>query len=234
MLRAVRDDGEGGLGGGLDAQELRDQCMTIFQAGHETTATALSWWGGLMARHPEAQQRARAEVQALLGSGHQARDPAPADLARLPWLSATLKEAMRLYPPIAALMTRRNTREITVAGYRVPAGRLIRITPWVLHRDPRWFPQPEAWLPERWLDGSADAAPRGAYMPFGTGPRVCLGQHFALMEMTLIAAMTLQGLSLHADPGEPLPPPDMQVTLRPKGGMVLRFGAVEGASSAAA
>lgn len=225
MLRAARDEGDGGQGGGLSRQELRDQCMTLFQAGHESTATGLSWWTGLMARDLPAQQRARDEVRALLGSGANARPPTLADLARLPWLSATIKEALRLYPPLAALMTRRTLRPLTLGGHRLPARTLVRVTPWVLHRDPRWFPQPLAFQPERWLDGSADAAPRGAYLPFGVGPRVCLGQHFALMEMTLVAAMLLQRLHLTA-PDEPLPEPDMQVTLRPRGGLWVHARAV--------
>jgi cytochrome P450 len=213
MLVALRDEPSGET---LSPKEIRDQCMVSFSAGHETSATALTWWSGLMAQHPEAQQRAVDELEAALAG----RVPTPDDLAALPWLGATLKEAMRLFPPVAGLLTRRLTREVVVAGVRLPARTLVRITPWVLHRDPRWWPDsPEAFKPERFLPGAAQDIPRGAYIPFGLGPRVCLGQHFATLEMTLIAAMLLQRFELH--PAGPLPRPRMAVTLRPGGGLVV-------------
>jgi cytochrome P450 len=124
-----------------------------------------------------------------------------------------MKEAMRLFPPIAALMTRRTTRPITVGGHQLPARALVRITPMVMHRDSRFFPNPEAFRPERFMP-DAEPPPRGAYVPFGLGPRVCLGQHFAVLEMTLIAAMLLQ--RYHMEPTQaPLPEPRLNVTLRP-------------------
>lgn len=215
MLLALRDES---TGQGLSPQEVFDQCMVSFSAGHETSATALIWWSGLMAQHPEAQRRAAGEVGQVLAG----RDPRPEDLAAMPWLAATLKEAMRLFPPVAALMTRRLTRELKVRGVRLPPGALLRITPWVLHRNPRHWPlQPDAFRPERFLPGAEHAIPRGAYIPFGLGPRVCLGQHFALLEMTLIAAMLLQRFEL--SPTGPLPPPRLAVTLRPAGGLRLRL-----------
>ena len=219
MLLELRDtEGPDATGTGLSDQEVFDQCITSFQAGHETTATALLWWSRLMAAHPEAAARARDEVDAVLAG----RDPSAADLPSLPWLGATLKEAMRLYPPVAAVMTRRATADIVVRGHRVPRGTLLRITPWVLHRDPRSFPDPAAFRPERFLPG-APPPPRGAWMAFGTGPRVCIGQHFALLEMTIIASMLLQRHSLALPPGAPEPVPEMNVTLRPRGGLRLRL-----------
>jgi cytochrome P450 len=130
---------------------------------------------------------------------------------------------MRLYPPVAAMMTRRLTREITLGGYRLPKRTLIRVTPWLLHRDPRSWPrEPEAFRPERFLDGAPDPIPRGAYLPFGIGPRVCLGQHFATLEMSLIAAMLLQRWRL--DPTDAAAPkPKLGVTLRPEGGVSLQL-----------
>ncbi|MEO8299212.1 MAG: cytochrome P450 [Burkholderiales bacterium] len=228
MLLAVRDE----QGQGLSAREIRDECMTTFQAGHETTATALTWWGHVMASHPAAAERATAEVDAALSGGTRLppsgpRAPGIEDLGALPYLTATLKEAMRLHPPVAALMSRRLVRDVQLGdvqrgGWRLPKGALVRITPWVLHHDPRWFDEPETFRPERFL--AADAAlPRGAYMPFGTGPRVCLGQHFALAEMTLIAAMLLQRFALQRIPGEPAPQPQLNVTLRPAHGLRLRL-----------
>jgi cytochrome P450 len=215
-LMALRDDATGEA---LSPQEVYDQCMVSFQAGHETSATALLWWSWLLAAHPEAQARAQAEVDAVL----QGRSPG-ADAAALPWLSATLKEAMRLYPPVAALMTRRLVRAVTVGGVTLPARTLVRVTPWLLHRDPRWWPEAEAFRPERFLPGAPDDIPRGAYIPFGLGPRVCLGQHFAVLEMTLIAALLLQRFTL-APVGDTPPEPRMAVTLRPEGGLRLRLTA---------
>jgi cytochrome P450 len=219
MLLALRDDATDGSGGqALSPQEVYDQCMVSFQAGHETSATALLWWSWLLAAHPEAQARARAEVDALLAG----RAPTADDAGALPFLSATLKEAMRLYPPVAGLLTRRLTRDITLGGVRLPARTLVRVTPWLLHRDPKAWPDaPLAFKPERFLAGAAEI-PRGAYIPFGLGPRVCLGQHFAVLEMTLIAALLLQRFEL-APVGAEAPRPRMAVTLRPDGGLTLRL-----------
>jgi cytochrome P450 len=206
MLRALRDEE---TGQGLVEQEVFDQCMVSFTAGHETSATALLWWSALLARNPEAAARAAQEVDEQL----QGREPGPDDLAALPWLGATLKEAMRLYPPIAALLTRRTTRAISLGGYTLPARAMLRFTPWVLHHDERYFAQAETFRPERFMP-EAEPPPRGVYLPFGAGPRVCLGQHFAVLEMTLIAAMLLQRYRL-GSLTSPMPQPRLHVTLRP-------------------
>ena len=209
MLLALRDESTGEA---LSAQEVFDQCIVSFQAGHETSATTLLWWTLLMAQHPEAALRAQAEVDAVLQGG----TPGPEHLAQLPWLGATLKEALRLYPPIAALMSRRTTAPIALGGVPVPQGAMLRITPWVLHRDARWFAEPDRFVPERFLDG-APPIPRGAWIPFGLGPRVCIGQHFAMLEMTLLAAMLLQRYTVRLPVGGAVGAPRFQVTLRPKG-----------------
>jgi cytochrome P450 len=211
LLRALRDEDSGA---GLSEQELFDQCILSFQAGHETTATALLWWSHLMAKHPEAQARAYEEVDRVLAGR------APQHDDELPWLQATLKEAMRLYPPIAAVLTRRLTREVQLGELHLPAGCLVRFTPWVQHRDPRWWSEPEDFRPERFLP-EAPPPPRGAYWPFGIGPRVCLGQHFAQMEMQLIAALLLQRYRLAPLDAAPAPKPQLHVTLRPLGGLRL-------------
>ncbi len=219
----LRDtDGPEATGKGLSDQEIFDQCVNAFQAGHETAATALLWWSRLMAEHPQAAAQARAEVDAVLGG----RDPTAADLPALPWLTATLKESMRLYPPIAGLMTRRATADLVVQGRTIRRGTLLRITPWVLQRDPRNFPEPDVFRPERFLP-DAPAPQRGASIAFGAGPRVCIGQHFALLEMTLAAAMLLQRWTLALPPGAGPVELDMNVTLRPKGGVRLRLQARE-------
>ncbi|MEX8519044.1 MAG: cytochrome P450 [Leptothrix sp. (in: b-proteobacteria)] len=184
--------------------------MVSFQAGHETSATALLWWSRLLA------ERAQAEVDTVLAG----RDPGPDDLAALPWLTATLKEAMRLYPPIAALLTRRTTQAIQVGGWTIPRGALLYVTPWVLQRDARWFEQPEAFRPERFLP-DAPPPPRGAWIAFGVGPRVCIGQHFAMLEMTLVAAMLLQRYTLTLPADAPPAEPVLNVTLRPCHGLTL-------------
>jgi cytochrome P450 len=222
MLLLLRDEDSGAA---LSAQEVIDQCLLSFQAGHETTATAVLWWSWLMASHPQDQARAQAEIDACLAG----RAPGADAMQALPWLSATLKEAMRLFPPVAALMTRRLTREIELGGVRLPARTLVGVTPWLLHRDPRWWPrEPEAFRPERFMpetaSGSPDPIPRGAYIPFGLGPRVCLGQHFAQLGMTLIAALLLQRFSLKT-PTDTAPLPRLAVTLRPQGGVRLTLQA---------
>lgn len=219
MMLAVRDDEDAGVDTGLSRAELHDQCMVFFQAGHETSATALLWWSRLMAEHPQIARRARDEVDQVLAG----RDPTPADLPRLDWLGATLKEAMRLYPPVPALMSRRAVKDAQVGEWRIPAGSLVRLTPWVMHHDPRWFPEPEVFRPERFT-ADAPPVPRGAWLPFGTGPRVCIGQHFAMLEMMLVAAMLLQRYELAIEPGEAIrPAAELNVTLRPTGGLRLSF-----------
>jgi cytochrome P450 len=214
-LLALRDEETGAA---LSDAEVFDQCMVTFQAGHETTATALTWWSRLLADHPQAAQRAQAEVDTVLAG----RAPGPDDITSLPWLSATLKEAMRLYPPVPALITRRARREMTIGGWVIPRRAVIRLTLWFLHRDPRSFDYPDEFRPARFLP-DAPAPPRGAYLPFGAGPRVCIGQHFAMLEMTLIAAMLLQRYRLAVPAGEAACVPVVNVTLRARDGIRLRL-----------
>ena len=208
MLRQARDPEHPDQG--LGAQELHDQTMVMFQAGHETTATAMTWWSGLIARHPDVAKRIHTEVDAVL----QGATPTPATLQQLPWLQASLKESMRLYPPAAVLMTRRAIKDVTVGPWTLPKGHLIAFTPYVIQRDARWFTSPDEFKPERFLPDAPDI-PRGAWLPFGTGPRVCIGQHFAMLEMGLIAAMLMQCFSLAWPEGVPWPEGDLAVTLRP-------------------
>jgi len=215
MLLSLRDEEHGEP---LSHQEVFDQCMVTFQAGHETSATALLWWSLLLAEHPAEAARVQQEVDAVLGD----RAPGPQDMAALPRLTASLKEAMRLYPPIAGLLTRRATEDLQLGRWKIPRGTLLRITPWVLQRDARVFDQPEFFRPERFMP-DAPPPPRGAWMPFGAGPRVCIGQHFAMLEMTLIAAMLLQRYTLERPAGAPPWRSVMHVTLRPEGDVRLRL-----------
>ncbi|WP_246498839.1 cytochrome P450 [Ideonella paludis] len=209
MLLALRDEQTGEP---LSPVEVFDQCMVTFQAGHETTATALLWWTRLMAEHPGLAQRAQDEVDSVL----QGREPEADDMARLPWLSATLKEAMRLYPPVGALMLRRATEDFSLCGRHIHKGWVLRVTPWVLQRDARNFPDPLRFMPQRFMP-EAPPIPRGAWMPFGAGPRVCIGQHFSMLEMTLLAAMLLQRFNLSLPAQAQACVPKLNVTLRPEG-----------------
>lgn len=215
MLR-LAEDSEGGEK--LSAQELHDQTMVMFQAGHETSATALTWWCGLMARHPEVAERIHAEVDAAL----QGTDPSPESLQKLPWLQASLKEALRLYPPAAILFTRRAQRDIKVGPWTLPKGHLMAFTPFVIQRDSRWFESPDEFKPERFLPGAPEIQ-RGAWMPFGAGPRVCIGQHFAMLEMGIIAAMLMQRFRMRWPVGTEWPKTNLAVTLRPMSRMVLEM-----------
>jgi cytochrome P450 len=202
----------------LNDAEIRDQCKVMFLAGFETTSTALQWWTWLMARHPASARRAQQEIEQVLGT----RTPTAEDLPQLPWLTATLKEAMRLYPPVPAMVTRRTTADVQVGGWSIPKGSLVMVLPCVAHHDTRYFPQPELFQPERFMP-DAPALPRGAWMPFGAGPRVCIGQHFAMLEMVIIGAMLLQRYDLSEAPDQPPPEAEVQVTLRPRGGVKVRF-----------
>lgn len=230
LMSAADDEGDGER---LSDQEVRDQCMTMFLAGHETTATGLAWWGWAMATHPEIAQRAAAEVDAALGG----RIPTHADLPRLPYLMQTLKETLRVRPPAAALFTREAVEDVQIGPWLLPKGSLVLITPYVVHHDERWFPSPERFDPDRFAPGRADDLPRGAYLPFGVGQRVCIGNNFALMEMAQIAAMLLQRFELAWPAQEPQPHPRLHVTLRPAAGLRLllkpRAAAVTAAASQA-
>ena len=192
-------------------QAVRDECMTAFLAGHETAAATLTWWAWCMAANPQAQAAARGEVDAVL----QGRTPAAQDLPALAHLTRTLQETLRLYPAAPVLLTRRSQQPVTLGGWQFPARTMFTVPLGLMHRDARWFPDPQAFRPERFAD-DAPGIVRGAFMPFGTGPRVCMGQHLALAEMVVIAAMFLQRFSV-APPQDMAPPePVFNITLRPR------------------
>lgn len=219
----------------LDA--VRDECMTAFLAGHETAAATLTWWAWCMAANPAAQTEAQREVHAVL----QGRAPAAADLPSLRYLTQTLQETMRLYPAAPVLLTRRATAPITLGPWQLPARTLFMIPVQLMQQDERWFPEPQAFRPERFApkarsgsDASpAQEAPRGAFMPFGAGPRICLGQHLVMAEMTVIAAMILQRHTLDVPPGMAAPTPVMNVTLRPQSALQLALCALPCTSTCA-
>ncbi|NOK45658.1 cytochrome P450 [Burkholderia thailandensis] len=206
----------------LSLQNVRDECMTIFLAGHETTAATLVWWAWCMASNPEAQRVARDEVQRVL----QGNAPVAETLPELGYLVQTIKETLRRYPVAPLLISRRATRAIQLGDWALPARTLFMIPAHLMHHDARWFPDPEAFRPERFAP-DAPEVPRGAYIPFGAGPRVCLGQHLAMAEMTVIAAMLLQRFVLSAPDGSAPPHPVLNVTLRPAQPMHLAITQVD-------
>ncbi len=213
-LLAVREGNDA-----LSEQEIRDQCMTMFLAGHETTAAALTWWGCAMASHPECTRRATTEVDRVLGS----RAPTVDDLPALVYLTQTVKEAMRLYPPAPVLFARRAVADVEIGPWCIPKGSLVMLSPWVVHRDPRWYDRPDEFDPDRFSPEQEGARPRGAYIPFGTGHRVCIGSTFAMNEMLLITAMLLQRLELWPDSSERIAAPVMRTTLRPADNLRLQL-----------
>jgi cytochrome P450 len=216
LLRLHRDDPAA-----WPLQAVRDECMTAFLAGHETVAATLTWWSWCMAAHPGVQREAADEVRRQL----QGRVPTAQDLFLLPTLTSTLQETLRLYPAIPALMSRRAIRPITLGGWQFPARTSFMLPVHLMHRDPRWFPDPLAFRPQRFLGGADEApdAPRGAYLPLGTGPRVCLGQHLAMNEMVVVAALLLQRHVLAVPEGQGAPKPLFNVTLRPEAPLHLRL-----------
>jgi cytochrome P450 len=198
LLLEARDADDGTR---MTDRQVRDEAMTLFLAGHETTALTLSWTWCLLARHAEAAARLRAEVgEALAG-----RAPAFEDVARLRFTEAVLLEAMRLYPP-AYTIGREALVACRVGGYLVPKGTTVLMSQWVVHRDPRFFEDPDAFRPERWLGEAIKKAPKFAYFPFGGGPRLCIGNTFALMEMSLVLATLTQRFHFTLQPGVDIQP----------------------------
>jgi cytochrome P450 len=183
VLLAAQDDD----GARMDDKQLRDEAITLFLAGHETTALTLAHTLYLLSRHPDVERALHEEVARVLGD----RAPTAADVKALPYTERVLKESMRLYPP-AWTLGREAHEEVVVQGRRLPKGAQIMVSQWVVHRDPRWFPNPEGFDPDRWLPERAKSIPRFAYFPFGAGPRVCIGNHFAMMEATLILALIVR------------------------------------------
>jgi cytochrome P450 len=198
-------------GAGMTDQQLRDESITLFLAGHETTALALAYTLYLLGKYPEVEKRVVAELDEVLGG----RLPTAADVKQLPYLDRVVKESMRLYPP-AWTTGREAMDEFELRGVRIPKGSQLLMSEWVVHRDPRWFPNPEAFDPDRWEPEKVAGMPRYAYFPFGGGPRVCIGNHFAMMEAMLMLAIIVQRHHLELVPGQRLELAP-SVTLRPKG-----------------
>jgi cytochrome P450 len=210
LLMAQDEEGDGGR---MTDLQLRDEAMTIFLAGHETTANALAWTWYLLAQHPEIEARMHGEIDTEL----EGRLPAAGDFARLKYTEKVFAEAMRLYPPAWA-MGRQALSDYRIDSYTIPAGSIILMSPWVMHHDPRYYPDPFKFDPERWTIEAREARPKFSYFPFGGGPRVCIGEGFAWMEGVLVIATIAQRWSLRLAAGEKVEPKPM-ITLRPARGM---------------
>ncbi len=210
LLLAARDEESGT---GMTDQQLRDEVMTLLGAGHDTVGAALSWAWHLLGQHPDVQEALADEARGRLGG----RAPDFDDLPHLPLARAVFDEALRLYPPAPGL-PRVAIHHDEIAGHHVPAKALVLLWPYVTHRDPAYWDEPEKFKPERFLPGAGAGRPKFAYFPFGGGPRVCIGNTFALTEGTLILAALAQRFRLEPVPGAEVVP-DTTFTLRPKTGV---------------
>ncbi len=210
LLEAQDAEGEGG---GMSDAQVRDEAMTLFLAGHETTANALTWTWYLLSEHLEAETKLHHELDQVLGG----RPPSLDDVPRLRYTNAVLTESMRLYPP-AWILSRECTEAYAINGHTAPAGSTFLMSQWILHHDPRYFDRPDVFDPDRWTPEFRAKLPRFAYFPFGGGPRVCIGEPFAWMEGTLALAALAQGWTARhvADHPVALLP---RITLRPRYGM---------------
>ena len=210
MLLTAQDEDEGG---GMTDQQVRDEAMTIFLAGHETTANALTWTWYLLSQHPDVEATLHAEVDRVL----QGRLPTITDLASLSYVERLVTESMRLYPP-AWIIGRRAIAEYQLGQYVAPPRSILVMSPYVMQRDPRFYADAERFDPERWTPEFRAALPKFAYFPFGGGPRQCIGESFAWMELILLVAPIAQQSRLRLVPGHPVEPQPL-ITLRARHGM---------------
>jgi cytochrome P450 len=205
---------------GMAEQQLRDEVITFIGAGVETSAQALSWTWYLLASYPEVAGRVRAELQTILGT----RAPTPEDLPHLSYCRMVLDEALRLYPPAAILPRQANATDV-LGGYTIPKNAVVLMSQYVTHRHPDFWPEPERFCPERFTPAQGAARHRFAYLPFGEGPRVCIGKPFALMEMQLALATIAQAYSLRLLAERPVVP-HLATTLQPRDGLWMTVHAI--------
>jgi cytochrome P450 len=215
MFIEARDDD----GTGMSDQQLRDECKTMFLAGHETTALSLSWTFWLLAQIPAAKQMLHDELTRVLGG----RAPVMSDLSALTYTEQVIKESMRLMPPAWAIQ-REALEDVEIGGYRIPKGSDVLLSQYATQRDARYFEAPERFLPERWTPEFAKALPKFAYFPFGGGPRLCIGLQFAMMEAVLMLATIYQRFDLELVPGQRVEP-QPSITMRPRYGLKMRIRA---------
>ena len=198
---------------GMTDQQVRDEAMTLFLAGHETTANALTWAWYLISQDPEVERRLHAELQAVLAG----RLPTTEDFAKLPYTESVMAEAMRMYPPVWTI-GRRALSDYQMGDYRIPARSILLMSQWVTHHDERFFPDAFKFDPDRWTVEARESRPRFSYYPFGGGPRVCIGEAFAWMEGVLLIATLAQTWRMKLVPGHKVETEPL-ITLRPKYGM---------------
>ena len=216
MLLAARDEqtvDDRGEANGLSADEARDQVLTLFLAGYETVANMLAWTWFLLGQNPLAEERLHEELESVLAG----RAPTLEDMPRLEYTAMVLAESMRLYPPAWA-MGREVLEDVSIGPYRMPKGAMVFFSQYIVQRDPRWFPHPERFTPERFTAEAKAARPRFAYFPFGGGGRQCIGESFAWMEATLALATIAQRWRLALVPGQNVEP-QPKITLRPLNGI---------------
>jgi cytochrome P450 len=210
LLLMVRDETDGTQ---MTNQQVRDEAMTLFLAGHETTALALTWTWFLLSQHPLVEAKLQEELNTVLSG----RTPTVADLPRLRYTEQVVKESMRLYPPLWG-MSRVALNNCELGGYQVKAGTTVFLFQWVIHRDSRFFDNPEIFNPDRWADNLQKRLPTFAYFPFGGGPRICIGKAFAQMEAVLLLASIAQKFRLILPPDQNVVP-QPSLSLRPKDGL---------------
>lgn len=215
MLMEARDEVTGEQ---MSDEHLRDEALTVLLAGHETSAIALSWTFYLLCQHPEVYGMLLAELSEVLGG----RAPGVEDLQLLRYTDMVVKESMRLYPPAWGI-GREAVGDCEIGGYEVPSGTQLVISPWVMHRDPRYFEDPETFDPDRWAGDAARKLPKYAYFPFGGGPRLCIGQSFARMEIVLVLAAIAQRFEFGLVEGQQIKPRP-SITLRPDKGVRMVVG----------
>ncbi|MBA3874222.1 MAG: cytochrome P450 [Anaerolineae bacterium] len=219
MLLMAVDEQDGGT---MTTKQVKDEAMTLFAAGHETTANALAWTFYLLGQHPEIEQKLAAEIKTMIGT----RRPTLADLPKMPFLEMVVKESMRLYPP-AWTVSREAQSDFELGGYTIPKGSIVMMSMYVLHHDERYWEQPEAFLPERFAAANEENIPKYAYFPFGGGSRVCIGNQFAMMEAELVFATILQRYHLSLLSGQNIKLNPL-VTLRPEPDIQMRIERREG------
>jgi cytochrome P450 len=222
LLLAVDEESDGT---GMTDEQARDEAITLFNAGHDTTAAGLAWTWYAIAKHPEVQSRLRDEVESVVGNRRARFD----DLARLTYTEMVVKESLRFYPPTWALFTRETVEEVEMNGYLLPRGTWVYIFPWVTQHDPRFFENPESFDPERFAPERVEQIPQHAYVPFGAGPHVCIGKGLATMEMILIVASVISRYHVELPPGEVVEPEPF-LSLRPKGGLQMNVVRTETAA----
>ena len=213
MLLLTRDES----GAGMSDAQVRDEVLTMVLAGHETTANTLAWALSLLAKNPATAEALQAEVATVL----RGRPPTLADLPQLPLTDYVIKESLRIYPP-APVFTRQPVAATELGGYAIAADAILVTSPYFMHRDPRFFAEPLRFWPERWATGLERSLPRCTYFPFGAGPRVCIGQQFALLEARLLLALLVAHFRYDLAPGQVVEE-EAAVTLRPKNGLRMRL-----------